>query len=95
MPDTILNTLYVLSQQAFAVVIIILILYIKTLDSETPATWLISTHVPEPGLNPDWLYHQHCNPPYYILFTSKSDPKLILFKIVNQHFKVFSFPSLI
>jgi len=33
MPDTILNTLHVLFQQTFAVVIIIFILYVKTLDS--------------------------------------------------------------
>lgn len=49
MPETILNTSLVLTQQTFVVAIIAFILLVKTLDSESSITWLTSTYVAEPG----------------------------------------------
>lgn len=49
MPETILNTSHVLSEQTFVVAIIIFILSIKALYSESTITWLTGAYVAEPG----------------------------------------------
>lgn len=49
MPETILNTSHVLSEQTLVGAIIIFILSVKTLYSEGAITWLTGTHVGEPG----------------------------------------------
>lgn len=49
MPETTLSILHVLSEQTFVVAIIIFILFIKALYSESTITWLTGTDVAESG----------------------------------------------
>lgn len=78
MPETILNTSHVLTQQTFVVAIIAFILLVKALDSESAITWLTSTYVAEPGFESRLSDFWASNLNYHTIFIlcQKSDPCL-------------------